>query len=94
MPPSPIEQLRNAYAFDATAERLCFSVREPFVTRVTSAEIVFGTIGPGQTLEIISHMPQNGVIFSDGVESDFLRFDSGAIASIAVAEKKVSLVCP
>ncbi len=92
--PSPIEQVRNSYAFDATAERLCFSVREPFVTRVTSAELVFGAIDPGQTLEVISHMPQNGVIFSDGVESDFLRFDSGAIASIAIAEKKVSLVCP
>jgi hypothetical protein len=55
---------------------------------------VYGEIGPGQTLEISSHMPQNGVIFSDGVESDFLRFDSGAIASVAIAEKKVSLVCP
>jgi NAD kinase len=94
VPASPIEQVRNAYAFDATAERLCFTVREPFVSRVSSAEITFGEIGPGQTLEIISHMPQNGVIFSDGVESDFLHFDSGAIASIAIAEKKVSLVCP
>src|SRR5262245_17668318 len=56
--PSPVDQVRNAYAFDATAERLCFSVREPFVTRITSAKIVFGTIGPGQSLEIISHMPQ------------------------------------
>ena len=39
-------------------------------------------------------MPQNGVIFSDGVENDFLRFDSGAIASVGIAEKKASLVCP
>ncbi len=69
-------------------------MREPFVSRTSTAEIIFGEIGPGQTLEIISHMPQNGVIFSDGVESDFLRFDSGAIASITIAEKKVSLVCP
>ena len=88
------EQVRNSYAFDATAERLCFSVREPFVTRVHSADITFGEIGPGQSLEITSHMPQHGVLFSDGVESDFLRFDSGAIASITIAEKKVSLVCP
>jgi NAD kinase len=94
VPTSLVDQIRNSYAFDATAERLCFNVREPFVSRVSSAEITFGEIGPGQTLEVISHMPQNGVIFSDGVESDFLHFDSGAIASIAIAEKKVSLVCP
>lgn len=92
-PASLIDRARNSYAFDATAERLRFVVREPFVTRRTSADIVYGEIGPGETLEITSHMPQNGVIFSDGVESDFLRFDSGAIASITVAEKRVSLVC-
>jgi hypothetical protein len=28
---------------------------------------------------------QNGVIFSDGIESDFLRFNSGAIATVGVA---------
>jgi NAD kinase len=94
VPTPPVQEVRNAYAFDPSADRLCFSVREPFVSRVTSAEIVFGDIGPGQTLEIISHMPHNGVIFSDGVESDFLRFDSGAIARIEIAEKKVELVCP
>jgi hypothetical protein len=93
-PTSLSEQVRNSYAFDATAESLRFVVREPFVTRLTSAQIVYGEIGPGQTLEIVSNMPQNGVIFSDGVESDFLRFDSGAIASVSIAEKKVSLVCP
>ena len=84
---------RDSYAFDATAEMLRFIVREPFVSRVSGADIVFGEIGPGQSLQIISHMPQGGVIFSDGIESDFLRFDSGAIARLEIAEKKVSLVC-
>jgi hypothetical protein len=37
-------------------------------------------------------MPVNGVIFSDGVESDFLNFNSGAIASIGIAEEKAVLV--
>jgi NAD kinase len=87
------EQVRDSYAFDATAERLVFVVREPFVTRVTAANITYGKIGPGETLEVISQMPQQGVIFSDGIESDFLQFNSGAIASVAIAEKKVSLVC-
>jgi hypothetical protein len=87
------ERLRNSFAFEATAERLRFIVREPFVTRRTSAEIVHGQIGPGEKLVVISQMPQHGVIFSDGVESDFLHFDSGAVASIEIAEKKAALVC-
>jgi NAD kinase len=92
VPTAAVEHVRDTYAFDSSAERLRFSVREPFVSRVSSAEIVFGDIGPGETLEIVSQMPQNGVIFSDGVESDFLRFDSGAIARIGIAEKKAFLV--
>jgi NAD kinase len=92
VPTDPVKHVREAYAFDASEARLRFSVREPFVSRVTSANLVFGDIGPGQALEIISQMPQNGVIFSDGVEKDFLRFDSGAIARIEIAEKRVELV--
>jgi hypothetical protein len=37
-------------------------------------------------------MPQNGVIFSDGVESDFLNFDSGRVAKIGVASRKLHLL--
>jgi hypothetical protein len=37
-------------------------------------------------------MPQNGVIFSDGIEEDYLPFNSGATASIGIADKQVNLV--
>ena len=37
-------------------------------------------------------MPQNGVIFSDGVEEDWLEFNSGRVARVGVADKKVNLV--
>jgi hypothetical protein len=37
-------------------------------------------------------MPENGVIFSDGIESDYLQFNSGIEATITVAEKKGHLV--
>ena len=33
-------------------------------------------------------MPENGVIFSDGVESDFLEFNSGTEAIVRIADKK------
>jgi hypothetical protein len=43
-------------------------------------------------MQIVSQMPQDGVIFSDGVEADYLAFDSGAVASISVADEKARLV--
>ncbi|WP_054939153.1 hypothetical protein [Paenibacillus ihuae] len=71
---------------------LYFAVREPFPSRTTSAGLVFGQIGSHQPLRIISQMPEDGVIFSDGVESDFLEFNSGVEAVISLAEKKGRLV--
>ncbi|MFE4712974.1 MULTISPECIES: sugar kinase [unclassified Paenibacillus] len=72
--------------------KLYFTVREPFPSRATSAELVFGQIGEESPLRITSQMPENGVIFSDGVESDFLEFNSGVEATISLAEKRGRLV--
>ena len=52
--------------------------------------IVWGNVRAGEELEVVSQMPQEGVILSDGVEADYLSFDSGA--SICVAEEKARLV--
>ncbi|WP_379154818.1 sugar kinase [Paenibacillus sp. sgz5001063] len=71
---------------------LYFSVREPFPSRNTSAGLVFGQIGSKAPLKITSQMPEDGVIFSDGVESDFLEFNSGVEATITLAEKRGRLV--
>ena len=37
-------------------------------------------------------MPENGIIFSDGIESDFLRFNSGTQATVGIAAKQGQLV--
>jgi hypothetical protein len=37
-------------------------------------------------------MPENGVIFSDGIESDYLQFNSGIEATITLADKIGHLV--
>jgi hypothetical protein len=37
-------------------------------------------------------MPERGVIFSDGIESDFLEFNSGAKAEITVSSRRGCLV--
>ena len=87
-----VAPVRQGFRFAWDAPRLCFSVREPFVSKASSAGIVWGNVRAGEKLEVVSQMPQDGVIFSDGVEADYLAFDSGAVASISVAEEKASLV--
>jgi len=72
------------------SDYLYFSVREPFPSNTTGASLVFGKIT--DSLRITSHMPENGVVFSDGIEQDFLQFNSGLEATITVAAKKGCLV--
>jgi hypothetical protein len=37
-------------------------------------------------------MSENGVIFSDGIEADYLEFNSGSTVTIGIADKKGCLV--
>jgi hypothetical protein len=74
------------------ADYLYFSVREPWPSKTSSAKLTFGKVTLGKPLVITSQMPEHGVIFSDGIEADFLRFNSGAEASINVAQRKGHLV--
>ncbi len=71
---------------------LLFTVREPFVSKTSQAGIVCGQITRQQPLIVKSEMPENGVIFSDGVEADYLQFNSGAVATIGIAERQTNLV--
>lgn len=72
--------------------QLMFAVREPFASRRTQVETTVGIINEHSKLTVQSFMPNNGLIFSDGVESDFLRFNAGAIATIGIANEKANLV--
>lgn len=71
---------------------LYFTVREPYPSKTTAAGLVFGQINERRPLSITSQMPENGVIFSDGVENDFLEFNAGVKATIGLAECKGQLV--
>lgn len=72
--------------------QLMFVVREPFQSKKTQTDLTAGIL-TGQTKLIIeSFMPTNGVIFSDGIETDFLNFNSGSIATIGTAQEKAKLV--
>lgn len=74
------------------APKLVFTVREPFPSRTTSTEMVFGHVTVAAPLVLESHMAERGVIFSDGIEADFLEFNSGARVEIRVAERQGHLV--
>ncbi len=99
---SSVLNMVRGFAAGATIERyqnlqwnsneLIFAVREPFASRQSQANLVWGTVSDQEPLGIESRMPAAGVIFSDGVERDFLQFNSGAIANVGVAAEKARLV--
>lgn len=72
--------------------RLVYVVREPFVSRHSQASIVTGMLESGHELVLESLMPSGGAIFSDGMEADFLQFNSGAIATVRASEQRAHLV--
>jgi len=71
---------------------LLFAVREPFQSVRTQIGITAGILNNQNHLTIESLMPTSGVIFSDGIESDFLRFNSGSIVSIGIAKETAKIV--
>jgi len=85
---SPVKPVRMPWE----DRRLIYVVREPFVSRHSRAGIVAGILQPGEELVLESLMPSGGVAFSDGVEADFLQFNSGATARVRAAEQRAHLV--
>ncbi len=75
-------------------QKLAWVVREPFVSRHSSADFVAGTIEDGSELVLESLMPEGGTIFSDGVEADFLEFNSGSTVQIRIAGHQARIVVP
>jgi len=84
--------LGSSPPLDWNARALFYSVREPFPSQTTAASMVFGKITEQESMALESRMPGHGVIFSDGVESDYLQFNSGMTARIAVADQVGHLV--
>jgi hypothetical protein len=49
-------------------------------------------VDPQDKLVLESLMPSGGVIFSDGVEADYLQFNSGATVTVGAAAETAQLV--
>lgn len=82
--------MQQGFAWDEKC--LQFTVREPFPSKTTGTNLVFGSITEQQQLLLESFMPENGVIFSDGIERDYLPFNSGCVVSIGISSSQGVLV--
>lgn len=71
---------------------LLFAVREPFLSIRTQTNLTAGIIRGQNQLTLESLMPTSGIIFSDGIESDFLKFNSGSVVTIGVAKETAKVV--
>lgn len=72
--------------------KLVFIVREPFRSKYSQIDMTAGFITRTNELKLESLMPSHGVIFSDGIESDYLRFNSGAVVRIGMADQKAMMI--
>ena len=54
--------------------------------------MVIGVVEPPQDLEIKSRMSTNDVIFSDGIENDYLEFNAGSIVKISPSPQTAYLI--
>lgn len=88
--PQAAPLVETTFAWDAP--HLYFTVREPFPSSTTGAELVFGRVSAQQPLRFESLMAEGGVIFSDGIDKDFLNFNSGTKADVTIADKTGHLV--
>ena len=73
-------------------QQLVWVVREPYVSRHSSARQAAGVLAAGQALRLESLMPSGGVIFSDGMEADSLQFNSGVTVEVRPADQRAQLV--
>ncbi|MBN2051885.1 NAD(+)/NADH kinase [Candidatus Woesearchaeota archaeon] len=86
---------RGGYAsvsFRRDADYLIFAVREPFPSKITGTTIVYDKVTRENPLIITSNMPEKGIIFSDGMQEDYIEFTAGKTVNIVPSEKKVYLV--
>ena len=86
-----IEDARLVEGFSWDSDSLFYTVREPFPSNTTGTTLTFGEI-TNQSFTITSAMPNEGVIFSDGLLDDAINFNSGVSATVTAADEKGLLV--
>lgn len=86
---------KDALALPAPEDRqLAYYVREAFPSNATGTAISAGLLTDKSQLRVRSEMNEGGVIFGDGIETDYLEFNWGVQAEIRVAQQTLELVIP
>jgi len=73
---------------------LIWFVREPWPSGTTGASLRHGLLPFGQELYALSEMGEGGVLFADGIETDFVEFLEGQSVRVGLAEHALNLVVP
>lgn len=86
---------RDALELPAPEDRtLAYYVREAFPSNATGTAISTGLLTDQAQLRVRSEMNEGGVIFGDGIESDYLEFNWGVQAEVRIARQTLELVIP
>lgn len=72
--------------------RLAWFAREPWPSVSTGADLGEGGLAEDDSLELVSEMNDDGVLFGDGIEDDRIAFAFGRCATIRVAQERLRLV--
>ncbi len=81
-----------AYTFAPDAAQAAFFAREPWPSSSTGADLRSGLIDADTRLSMTSRINEGGVIFADGIEQDFLKFNWGTEVEVSLAQKSMTLV--
>ena len=68
------------------------AITEPFSSKTTGTKLTFGTITRDTPLVVNSHMAESGVVFSDGIEADYLGFNAGTTVTIGLSQRQARIV--
>ncbi len=78
--------------FSPEDRKALYFTREPWPSKTTGNDLVFGEVHQSADVSVVSQMNDGGVIFADGMEQDYLRFDWGIKASVALSKRTLDLV--
>lgn len=87
---SILKSINQTLNINPEDNNLAYFVRECWPGLNKKIDLVFGTLN-NNNLEIISEMDDGGVIFADGIETDFIKFSWGNKVSIQTSNKKLRL---
>jgi hypothetical protein len=75
-----------------TSGQLVFFVREAWPSVATGTSLTQGIVPAGRSVEIVSEMDDDGVVFGDGIETDRIEFSWGRRVSLRAAPTRLRLL--